>query len=108
MSVTVLFVRMRVTPIEVISPPKLNICGALLLTKMDNLITQRSLTHHSINFWTDIVYSWLNKTLTSWNIFLTDRVSPIFDAVGTRNWRNDKPADIASHGYNAGLKENPG
>ena len=53
-----------------------------------------------MNFWTDswIVYSWLNKTLTTWNIFLTDW-----------NWRNlnfyDNRVDIVSRGRNVGLKD---
>ncbi|XP_075157320.1 uncharacterized protein LOC142230561 [Haematobia irritans] len=85
--------------------PRLELCGAVILSKSANaIIPNLQITQFTTHFWTDstIVLAWLSKPPCSWSTFVGNRVSEILESVGNENWNHvdseSNPADIASRG----------
>ena len=104
-SVSLVYSKTKVTPLKVISIPKLEISGVVLLVKtLEYVSAILKFPIYKTFAWTDstAVLGWLHTTPHCLHTFVANRVSRAIESLPPDRWRHvptsDNPADVASRG----------
>ncbi|XP_046666600.1 uncharacterized protein LOC124358342 [Homalodisca vitripennis] len=97
----------RVSPLQKMTIPRLELCAALLLSKLVTKVLDTGIKVDGYTLWTDssIVLAWITSSASKWKTYVANRVKIIQELTTERcSWRhvrtNDNPADLISRGLN--------
>lgn len=104
-SSNLLTAKTRVAPAKPITIPRLELNGAVLLTRLiKSTIADMHLENATIYAWTDstIVLQWIDEHPSRWKTYVANRVVEIQETLRSENWKHVRtdcnPADLASRG----------
>ena len=81
---------------EIISLPRLELNGKLLLAKLAAIVqTHLKLTDNKFYVWPDseIVLAWLEKPPYAWKTYISNRITQLLDLVGPAKWQHVSSTD---------------
>lgn len=97
----------KVAPIKQVSIPRLELCGAVLVTRLLIEVAETlKIEKSKVWAWTDstVVLAWINSHPSRWQTFVANRVSEILTSLESNQWAHvssgQNPADCASRGIN--------
>lgn len=103
--VNLIAAKTKVAPTMQVSIPRLELMGAVLVTKLINEVAGvLNVDSANIHGWTDstVVLSWLSSHPSRWTTFIANRTSEILTKLDNTHWShvesNQNPADVASRG----------